>query len=90
MENTDRLLFLVAMNVLIIGRVAMAYYRVCKIAMEGHDFINHRPFDNKEDAEHYAKNQSSSDNEHRYEVQKNNDGEFSTIKTYLKGQETPN
>ncbi len=68
----------------------MSYYRVCKIAMGQDDFINHRPFDNREDAEHYAKNQSSSDNEHRYEVQKNNEGEFSTIKTYLKGQDTSN
>jgi hypothetical protein len=62
---------------------------VCvKLRWEQDDFINHRPFDNKKDAEHYAKNQSSSDNVHKYEVQKNNEGVFSTIKTYFKGQDT--
>lgn len=68
----------------------MSYYRVCKIAMEQHDSLSHRQFDNKEDAEHYAKNQSSSDDMHKYEVQKNTEGVFATIKTYFKGQNTIN
>jgi hypothetical protein len=45
-------------------------------------------FDNKEDAEHHAKNQSVADNKHIYEIQKNNAaGEFFKIKAYRDGQE---
>jgi hypothetical protein len=51
------------------------------------EFIKNMKFDNKDDAEHYAKNQSVADNKHVYEVQKNNNGDFSTIKSYLNGQE---
>jgi hypothetical protein len=44
-------------------------------------------FDDKEDAEHYAKNESVSDDKNIYEVQKNNSGEFLQIKSYMNGQE---
>jgi len=63
----------------------MSDYRVCKVASGNHEFI--KKFDKKEDAEHYAKNQSASDNEHEYAVQKNHHGDFVTIKAYLKGEE---
>jgi hypothetical protein len=64
----------------------MTYFRVCKVAIDQQDSINHKDFDSKEDAEHYAKNQSVSDDKHRYEVQENNKGIFSIIKMYIKGQ----
>jgi len=64
----------------------MSAYRVCKTLDGQSEFINEVKFDNKEDAEHYAKNQSVGDDKHRYEVQKNDKGEFDTIKVYLKGQ----
>lgn len=57
------------------------------IALNQREVIKHIKFDNREDAEHYAKNQSVSDDKHGYEVQKNTEGEFTTIKSYLKGQE---
>lgn len=65
----------------------MSYYRVCMVEPKPHSIINFKKFDNKEDAEHYAKNESVADNKHSYEVQKNNDGEFVKIKSYFKGQE---
>ena len=46
------------------------------IKIEHPDLVKFISFDNKEDAEHYAKNQSVSDAKHIYEVQKNNKGEF--------------
>lgn len=64
----------------------MSDYRVNKLK-EGHsETVEFRKFDSKEDAEHYAKNQSVADNDHLYQVQKNHQGEFSTIKTYRNGQ----
>ena len=65
----------------------MSEYRVCKISVENHESIKNIKFDNKEDAEHYAKNESVSDDKHRYEVQKNNMGEFVKIKFYVNGEE---
>jgi len=65
----------------------MSYFRVCKVGMDQTDSANFKKFDKKEDAEHYAKNQSTTDDKNRYEVQKNHEGEFSTIKTYLNGQD---
>jgi hypothetical protein len=64
----------------------MSDYRVSIIKMASHDVIEHIKFDNKEDAEHYAKNQSMADNKHAYEVQKNDRGEFTSIKAYQNGQ----
>lgn len=64
----------------------MSEYRICKLNIGQHDVIKHINFDNKEDAEHYAKNESSGDDKHHYEVQKNNHGEFTTIKSYQNGQ----
>ncbi|MEO8402449.1 MAG: hypothetical protein ABI597_11780 [Gammaproteobacteria bacterium] len=63
----------------------MSEYRVCKIALEHSQSIQNLKFDNKEDAEHYAKNHSILDDDHMYDVQKNDKGEFATIKSYLKG-----
>jgi len=51
------------------------------------EMINFTKFDDKQDAEHYAKNQSSADTTHQYEIQKNHDGAFMTIKSYQSGQE---
>lgn len=65
----------------------MSDYRVCVVTVEQHEYIKNIKFDNKEDAEHYAKNHSVSDDKYEYEVQKNDKGEFATIKSYLKGQE---
>jgi len=65
----------------------MSNFRVCMIKIEKHEVVKFVKFDNKEDAEHYAKNQSAADGKHRYEVQKNNKGEFAMIKSYLNGQE---
>jgi hypothetical protein len=65
----------------------MSYFRVCMKKVGQKEFIKNMKFDNKDDAEHYAKNQSVADNKHVYEVQKNNNGDFSTIKSYLNGQE---
>ena len=65
----------------------MSTYRVCRVKTAQHEIVNFVKFDNKEDAEHYAKNQSATDSEHGYEVQKNNDGEFARIKLYVSGQE---
>jgi hypothetical protein len=42
-------------------------------------------FDKKEDAEHFAKNQSTIDTENLYEVLKNHEGDFIPLKTYQKG-----
>lgn len=64
----------------------MSEYRVCLITLGQQETANHIDFDNKEDAEHYAKNKSSLDNKHRYEIQKNHHGQFSVIKSYLNGQ----
>lgn len=65
----------------------MSHYRVCLMDIEKHEVSNFVKFDNKEDAEHYAKNQSVADSEHIYEVQKNFDGEFAKIKSYLNGKD---
>jgi len=65
----------------------MSDYRVCQISVSQQAVVKNVKFDNKEDAEHYAKNQSVLDDEHRYEVQKNHQGVFSAIKSYLQGQE---
>lgn len=65
----------------------MSGYRVCKIETENHKSVNFMKFDDKEDAEHYAKNQSVADDKNIYEVQKNHSGEFLQIKSYLKGEE---
>ena len=64
----------------------MSDYRICVIKNGQNEATNHIDFDNKEDAEHYAKNHSSNDAKNRYEVQKNDRGEFMTIKAYLGGQ----
>ncbi len=42
-------------------------------------------FDKKEDAEHFAKNQSTLDTDNIYEVLKNNKGDFTPVKTYQRG-----
>jgi hypothetical protein len=65
----------------------MSNYRVCQVSVSQHTVVKNVKFDNKEDAEHYAKNQSASDDEHSYEIQKNHQGEFSAIKSYLQSQE---
>jgi len=65
----------------------MTHYRVCMIKAETHEIVNFFKFDNKEDAEHYAKNQSTADSKHRYEVQKSNEGDFAIVKSYLNGKE---
>jgi hypothetical protein len=64
----------------------MSNFRVSTIKMDDHELVKSMKFDNKEDAEHYAKNQSATDSKHIYEVQKNNEGEFFTIKSYINGQ----
>lgn len=64
----------------------MSNYRICIINAGQHGAVEHINFDNKEDAEHEAKNKSLNDNQHRYEIQKNNHGEFMTIKAYQNGQ----
>jgi hypothetical protein len=66
----------------------MSTYRVCIIENSNHELVKFMKFDNKEDAEHHAKNQSATDEKHIYEVQKNNEGEFSKIKSFMNGQET--
>lgn len=63
----------------------MSEYRVCKVTIGQQKNIDNKKFDNKEDAEHYAKNQSASDDTHGYNVQKNHQGDFVTIKSYMKG-----
>jgi len=63
----------------------MSYYRVCKTQSGQNETVEYKKFDNKEDAEHYAKNQSLADDKHSYEIQKNENGDFITIKAYLKG-----
>lgn len=65
----------------------MSHYRVVTQVKDNHEFIAFVKFDNKEDAEHYAKNQSVSDNKHMYEIQKSNKGDFEKIKAYVNGQE---
>ena len=64
----------------------MSGYRVCKIKLGQQEVIQHMNFDNKEDAEHRAKNESADDHKHRYEVQKNDHGQYKTIKAYQNGQ----
>ncbi len=65
----------------------MSNFRVCKMKTGMKTIIEFVKFDDKQDAEHYAKNQSLSDNKHNFEIQKNTDGKFTTIKAYLDGQE---
>jgi len=57
------------------------------IEMTHHELVKFMKFDNKEDAEHHAKNQSATDGKHIFEVQKNNAGEFSKIKSFMNGKE---
>lgn len=64
----------------------MSYYRIGKITSNQSEKAEYMNFDNKEDAEHTAKNKSTNDSTHSYVVQKNEDGEFVTIKTYQQGQ----
>lgn len=64
----------------------MSDYRVSKVAVGQHQVVEERKFDSKEDAEHYAKNQSVTDTRHSYEIQRNHSGEFKTIKAYQSGQ----
>jgi hypothetical protein len=64
----------------------MSYYRIGKVKNGQQEPIEHMNFDNKEDAEHSAKNKSTDDSSHFYVVQKNEQGEFITIKTYQQGQ----
>ncbi|MES2217307.1 MAG: hypothetical protein V4501_02740 [Pseudomonadota bacterium] len=63
----------------------MSYFRVCKNTAKETP-LKIYPFDNKEDAEHFAKNESVADDKHSYEIQENDEGEFSTIKEYYKGE----
>ena len=65
----------------------MSHYRVCMIEIKHHEVMKFMKFDNKEDAEHHAKNQSVIDTKHIYEVQKSNAGEFSKFKSYMNGEE---
>ncbi|CAN5467431.1 hypothetical protein BH10PSE19_BH10PSE19_01270 [soil metagenome] len=63
----------------------MSFYRVCKNKSGQNETVEYKKFDNKEDAEHFAKNQSLADDKHSYEIQKNESGDFKKIKEYLKG-----
>lgn len=63
----------------------MSEYRVSKIKNGQQQIEEYKKFDNKEDAEHFAKNQSLADDKHSYEIQKNDRGEFLTIKAYRNG-----
>lgn len=65
----------------------MSEYRICVVEPDQSQPVKFIKFDNKEDAEHYAKNQSTADNRHIYEVQKNNAGNFLKIKSYMNGQQ---
>jgi hypothetical protein len=65
----------------------MSFYRVCMKKTDHQDFIKDVKFDDKEDAEHYAKNQSVTDTVNYYEVQENNNGNFTRIKMYFSGKE---
>jgi ribosomal protein L33 len=60
----------------------MSAYRVCKTQRNVDEILEYKKFDNKEDAEHFAHNESAADAGHNYIVQKNQDGEFVTIKSY--------
>ena len=67
----------------------MSEYRVCMVAMGAHGafkIVSSMNFDNKEDADHYAKNQSMMDEKHNYEIQENKKGEFTTMKSYASGE----
>jgi hypothetical protein len=64
----------------------MSAYRVCKMTIANHTILHTLDFDNKEDAEHYAKNQSVANGEHEYEVHQQEKGEFVTIKAYIGGE----
>jgi len=65
----------------------MLHYRVSKEKITQHQSLEYKKFDNKEDAEHYAKNSSSKDGSHVY-VMENQvaEDEFVTIKVYQQGQ----
>jgi len=65
----------------------MTHYHVRMIKIKDHEVVKLVKFDNKEDAEHYAKNESAADSKHSYEIQKSTEGEFATIKSYLNGKE---
>lgn len=64
----------------------MSAYRVCRMTIANHEILQTRNFDNKEDAEHYAKNESVADGQYEYEIQKNDTGEFVTLKAYIAGE----
>jgi hypothetical protein len=63
----------------------MSHFRVCKVTAKNLP-LKIYPFDNKEDAEHFAKNESVADDKHSYEIQENDKGDFSSIKSYYKGE----
>jgi hypothetical protein len=64
----------------------MSAFRICKMTLAHHEILATMDFDNKEDAEHYAKNQSVANGQFEYEVRENDKGEFNTIKTYIAGE----
>lgn len=64
----------------------MSAYRVCKMTIANHDILSEMPFDKKEDAEHYAKNESTANGQYEYEIHQNDKGEFVTIKSYIAGE----
>jgi hypothetical protein len=64
----------------------MSEFRVSLINITDHKSVRTEKFDNKEDAEHHAKNQSEADDKHIYEIQKNHQGDFVKIKAYLNGE----
>jgi hypothetical protein len=64
----------------------MSNYQVCITNIEQNKLVKDIKFDNKEDAEHYAKNNSVNDNKHHYIIKKNDRGEFLEIKAYQNGE----
>jgi hypothetical protein len=64
----------------------MSAYRVCKMTIANHEILQAKDFDKKEDAEHYAKNESVAYGQYEYEIQKNDAGEFVTLKAYIAGE----
>jgi hypothetical protein len=68
----------------------MSEYRVCMVAIGAQGaakIVKSMNFDNKEDADHYAKNQSVLDAKHSFDIQENDKGEFNTLKSYVSGEE---
>jgi type IV secretory pathway component VirB8 len=62
----------------------MSEYQVKKLTDEFKPLESIK-FDKKEDAEHFAKNQSALDTENIYEVLINQEGKFIPVKTYQRG-----